>query len=230
MGRSRTVYLKDCVSVFRSLQFVDHTHMLKLCDIRARNIDQRSIGLNNAIRDKRSHAEVVVLHSNALKVTPGEDQSSEVLIDRLQQRLGRGMMKTSSAGMLIAPVAVNSYVIPEISFASAAEGFDGEHIAFFHALGGSGLDEGDLFFAMDLVAQDVMASDVPNRFDGHDFSVELDFVAFHYFLDCLTDVIHPGIDASFLSVYLALQTPCREYSITLSPVLVAALTAASRLS
>ena len=204
--------------------------MLKLCDMRARNIDQRSIGLNNAIRDERSHAELVILHSNALKVTPGEDQSSEVLIDRLQQRLGGGMMKTSSAGMLIAPVAVNSDVISDISFASAAEGFDGEHIAFFHAFGGSGLDEGDLFVAMDLVAQDVMASDVPNRFDRDDLSVELDFIALHYFLDCLTDVIHPRIDASFLGVYLALQTPCRADSLTLSPVLVAALTAASRLS
>ena len=139
-------------------------------------------------------------------------------------------MKTSSAGMLIAPVAVNSYIVSDISFASAAEGFDGKHIAFFHALGGSSLDERDLFVAMDLVAQDVMASDVPNRFDRDDLSVELDFVALHYFLDCLTDVIDPGIDASFLGVYLALQTPCRVDSLTLSPVLVAALTAASRLS
>lgn len=112
-------------------------------------------------------------------------------------------MKTSSAGMLIAPVAVNSYVISDISFASAAEGFDGEHIAFFHALSGSGFDEGDLFAAMDLVAQDVMASDVPNRFDRDDLSVELDFVALHYFLDCLTDVIHPGIDASFLGAFIS---------------------------
>jgi hypothetical protein len=141
------------------------------------------------------------------------------------------MIKTSSAGMLIAPVAVNSYVISGISFASAAEGFDGKHIAFFHALGGSSLDEGDLFVAMDLIAQDVMASDVPNRLDRDDLPVKLDFVALHYFLDCLADVIDPGIDASFLGVYLALQTPCRADSLlTLSPVLVAALTAASRLS
>lgn len=112
-------------------------------------------------------------------------------------------MKTSSASMLIAPVAVNSYAICDITFASATEGFDGEHIAFFHALGASGLDEGDLFVAMDLVAQDVMASDVPNRFDRDDLPVELDLVALHYFLDCFTDMIHPGIDASFLGAYLA---------------------------
>ena len=204
--------------------------MLKLCDIRARNIDQWSIRLNNAIRDERSHGKVVILHSSALKVTPGEDQSSEVLIDRLQQRLGGGMMKTSSACMLIAPVAINSYVIFDISFASAAKSFDCEHVAFLHALSGLGLDEGDLFVAMDLVAQDIMASDVPNRFDGDDLPVELDFVALHYFLDGLTDVIYPGIDASFLGVCLALHMPCRADSLTLSPVLVAALTAASRLS
>lgn len=204
--------------------------MLKLCDIRARNIDQWSIGLDNAVRDERSHAEVVMLHSDALKVALGKDQGSKVLIDRLQQRLGGGMMKTSSTGMLIAPVAVNSHVISDISFASAAEGFNGEHIAFFHTLAGFGLDEGNSFVAMDMVAQDVMASDVPNRFDRNDLSVELDFVALHYFLDCLTDVIHPGIDASFLGVRSALQMPYTADSLTLSPVLVAALTAASRLS
>ncbi len=40
------------------------------------------MGLNNAIRDERLFAEVVILHSNALKVTPGEDPRSEILIDR----------------------------------------------------------------------------------------------------------------------------------------------------
>ena len=139
-------------------------------------------------------------------------------------------MKTSSAGMLIAPIAVNSHVVSEISFASAAKGFNGEHIAFFHALGGLGLDKGNLFVAMDLVAQDVMASDVPNRSDRDDLSIELDLIALHYFLDCLTNVIYPGIDARFLGFYLALQTPCGLDSLTLSPVLVAALTAVSRLS
>lgn len=204
--------------------------MLGLCDIRARNIDQRPIALNNAIRDKRPNAEVATLHSNTLEVTLGEDQSSEVLIDRLQQRLGGGAMKTNSASMLIAPVAVNSYVISDISFASTAEGFDGEHIAFFHALGGSDLDEGNLFVAMDLVAQDIVASDVPDRFDRNDLSGELDFVTLHYFLECFTGVVRPGIDASFLDAYSTLQTPCRADLLTLSPVLVAALTAVSRLS
>jgi hypothetical protein len=178
--------------------------MLKLCDIRARNIDKWPIGLNNATRDERSHAEMVILRSKALKVAPREYQSSEVLIDRLQKRLGGGMMKTSRAVMLIAPVAVNSYVISEISFASSTESFDGEHIAFFHALVGLGLDEGDLFGAMDLVAKDVMASNAPNRFDRDGLSVKLYFIALHNFLDYLTDMINPGIDASFLGVYLAL--------------------------
>jgi hypothetical protein len=63
-----------------------------------------------------------------------------------------------------------------------------------------GLDEGNLFVAMDFVSQDVMPSDVADRFDGDCLSVELDFVAFHYFLDCLADVIDAGVDTGFLSV------------------------------
>ncbi len=82
LGQSRTVYSEDCVSIFRGLHLVGHTYMLKLCDIRTRNIHQWSMGLNNAIRDERLFAEVVILHSNALKVTPGEDPRSEILIDR----------------------------------------------------------------------------------------------------------------------------------------------------
>ena len=104
-------------------------------------------------------------------------------------------MKTSSAGMLIAPIAVNSHVISEISFASAAEGFDGEHIAFFHALGSSGLDKGDLFVAMDLVAQDVMACDVADCFDRDGFAFEGDFVGFHDFLHGGAELGDAGVDA-----------------------------------
>ena len=92
-------------------------------------------------------------------------------------------MKTSSTSMLISPIAVNPNTVSEKSRASASKGFDGEHIAFFHALGGSGLDKGDLFATMDPVPQDVMASDVPNRLDRNNFSVELDFITLHYFLN-----------------------------------------------
>lgn len=126
--------------------------MLKLCDIRARNCDQWSVRLNNSTGDKRSHVEEVFLHSDAFKVTPGEDQISEILVEGLQQRLSGSMIKICSAGMLIAPVTVYSNAVSDISFSSAAEGLFGEQIAFFHALGGFGLDEGDLYVAMDLVA------------------------------------------------------------------------------
>lgn len=73
-----------------------------------------------------------------------------------------------------------------------------------------------------------MAGDVPNRFDRDDILVDLDFVAFHYLLNCFAEVVHPGINPIFLSVELALQAPYRADSLTLSPVLVAALPAASK--
>ena len=178
--------------------------MLELRDIRAGDIDERRVGLDDAARDERSHAEMVVPHSDVFEVAPGEDQGAEILIDRLQQRLGRREMQTGRAGVLVASVAVDADVVSDVGFASAAEGLDGEHVAFFHALRGSSFDKGDLFVAVDFVAQDVVAREVPNRFDGNSLSVDLDFVALHRFLDRLTDVIDSGVDASFLRACFSL--------------------------
>jgi len=204
--------------------------MLKLRDIRAGDIDQRRIRLDDAVRDERFHTDKVILHTQALEGPLGEDQRREVLLNGLQQRLGRHMMETSSADILIASVAVNPHIISETSSTSGAEGLDGEHIAFLHALTGAGLDEGHLLVTMDLVAQDVMTTKVPDCFDGENLAVELDFVALHYLLHRPADVIDPGINTSFLCEYFSMGSTLRALLPTFSPVLVAALTAASRLS
>lgn len=110
-------------------------------------------------------------------------------------------MKASSAGMYVAAVTVNSHIVSEISLASAAEGFDREHITLFHALSGVSFDERNLFVTMDLVAQNIMTSNISNRFDRNNLLVELDLITLHYLLNCLTDVIDAGINASFLFFY-----------------------------
>lgn len=204
--------------------------MLELRDIRAGDIDQRRIRLDDAMRDERSHADEVVLHTQALEGPLGEDQRREVFLNGLQQRLGGRMMEISSADTLIASVAINPHIVSETSSTSGAEGLDGEHIAFLHALTGAGLDKGDLLVTMDLVPQDVMPTKVPDCFDGDGLAVELDFVALHDLLDGPTDVIDPGINASFLCEHFSMSSTLCALSPTFSPVLVAALTAASRLS
>jgi hypothetical protein len=70
--------------------------MFKLRDIRARNIHQWRIGLHDPVLDERMHTKIVVLRSDALKVSAREHQRPEVLIDRFQQRLGRRMMQSRS--------------------------------------------------------------------------------------------------------------------------------------
>lgn len=109
-------------------------------------------------------------------------------------------MKVSSVGtdVLVTPIAVYSHVVIEKSFAGGSEGFDGEYIALLHTLAGLSFHKWNLLVPVDLVAQNVMASDVSNRFDWNDLSIELDFVALHYFLDLSADVVYTGIDASFL--------------------------------
>lgn len=143
-------------------------------------------------------------------------------------------MQPRGTDMLVASVAVDtqSHVVPKVGATCGTEGLDGEDVAFFHALGGVGLDEGDLFVAVDLVAEDVVACEAADCADGNGFVVEGDFVAFHCFLDCGADVGDSGVGAGFLEDGLVLCTTCGvgQESLTFSPVLVAALTAASRLS
>lgn len=204
--------------------------MLELCDMRARDVKQRSIGLDDAARDERSHVEMVIFHSNAFEIMPRENQSPEVLINGLQKRLSGRTKDTSSADMLVTSVTIDAHIVSEIAFTSGPECLDSKYVAFFHALTGGCLDKRDLLVTVNLVGQDVVTAKVPNRFDRNRFLVEFDFIALHYLLNSLADVIHPGIYASFLCEFLSSSRMFYVLTLTLSPVLVAALTAASRLS
>lgn len=173
---------------------------------------------------------MVALHSQAFKVISGEHDGAEVFIDCLQQRLGSGMVKACRTGVFVASVAIDAYILSGIALASTAKGFNSEHISFFHALSGIGFDEGDLLVAVDFITQDIMPSDTASRSDGNGLSVQFNLVALHDLLYLATDMIHPGIDAGFLDDCVSFGENMKDGVLTLRPVLVAALTAASKLS
>jgi len=172
--------------------------MLKLRNVRPRDIDQRLVALHNTLLDERLHPQVVVLDSKVLEIAPGEDQRAEILVDGLEQGFRRGKTHAGRINALVAPVAVDAVVVSDAASAGAAEGLDGEHVAFFHALVGLRFDKGHLLVAVDFVAEDVVAGQAADGFDGDGFALELDFVAFHCFLDDAADVVDAGVDAGFL--------------------------------
>ena len=140
------------------------------------------------------------------------------------------MMQASSANVLVASVAVNTNVVSDVTSTCAAKGLNGKDIPFFHSLIGGRLDEGDLFVAVDLVAKDIVASDVVDGLDGDSLSVQSQLVGLHDFLDASADVVYASIDAGFLYGCVSGAEGVYGGVLTLSPVLVAALTASSRLS
>jgi hypothetical protein len=178
--------------------------MLKLRNIRSRDVDQRLVALHDTLLDQCLHPKMVVPDSKVLKIAPGEDQRPEIIINGLEQSLRRCHPHAGRVNILVAAVAINAIVISDPAAASAAEGLDGEHISFFHALVCLGFDEGNLLVAVDFVAQDVVAGEAADGFDGEGFPVELDFVAFHCFLDYFADVVDAGVDAGFLRDWLVL--------------------------
>jgi hypothetical protein len=173
--------------------------MFELRNERARNVYEWRIRLNDTAVDERSHTEMIVFHpGEALKLAPSKHQGTEIIIDRLQQRLDRRIIKASSANMLIASVAIDTNIISEVSFARATERLDSKDVAFFHALVGLRPDKGNLFVAMDMIAEDIVASDVSDCFDGDDLAFDHHLVALHYLLDGRTDMIDPSVNAGFL--------------------------------
>lgn len=172
--------------------------MLELRHVRTRNFHQRLIALNNSLIDERLHTEMIVLDSKMLQVPPGKDKRAKVLINRLKQRLRRSQANARSVHSLVATVAVDAVVVSDTAFAGASEGLDGEDVSFFHSLIGLRFGEGNLLVAVDLVAEDVVAGEAADGFHGDCLAVQLDFVAFHCFLDNAADFVDAGVDSGFL--------------------------------
>lgn len=172
--------------------------MLELSDVRSWYIDQGRIVLNNATSNERFHTQMVVLDSQTLEIAPGEDQRPEILVDGLEKRLCGCVLQASRADMLITTISVDTDIIHQIAIASGTEGFDRKDVAFSHALACLSLDERDLLVAMNLVAQNVMASDVLDCFHRNGLAIEFDLVTFHHFLDVPADLVNPGVYAGLL--------------------------------
>jgi hypothetical protein len=94
-----------------------------------------------------------------------------------------------------------TYIIPEESSASTPERLDGEHFSLLHLVSIVVLDEGNLFAAMDMVSKNIMARNISDRFHRYDLSGNLNFVAFHHFLDRGANVTHSCVNAGVLSMY-----------------------------
>lgn len=91
-----------------------------------------------------------------------------------------------------------SHIVAQIPCAGSPEGFNGIDLSFFHLVWAVVSDKGNLFAAVDVVPQDIMAGDIADSLYGQCLSGNLDFIAFHHLLDCSTDVAHPRVNPSML--------------------------------
>ena len=172
--------------------------MLELRHVRARDVHQRLIALNNSLIDERLHAQMIVLDPKVLQVPPGEDERAKVVVNRLEQRLCRSQAHARSVDSLVTTIAIDAVIISDTAFAGASKRLDGEDVALFHTLICLRFGEGNLLVAVNLVAEDVVAGEAADGFHGDRFAVQLDFVAFHGLLDYAADLVDAGIDSGFL--------------------------------
>lgn len=144
--------------------------MLKLRNITPRHIHERRISLHNPRLHQSPHPQMIILPAlHTLQISLRENYSAEILLDDLEQRLCCLMMNPRLIHSILQSVSVDAVAVAQDASARGAECFDGEDVAFFHALGGVGGDEGDLLGAVDAVVEDVVAGDVAHGFDGDGF-------------------------------------------------------------
>ena len=141
---------------------------------------------------------MVVLHTEMFKVSPGEDQRTEIVIDDLEQGSCRSQANARSVDTFVAAVAVDSLVVLDATSSSASERLNGENVTLLHALVSLAFDERHLFVAVDLVAQNVVACEASDSLHWNGLAVELNLVTLHDLLDDAADMIHTSVDTGFL--------------------------------
>ena len=170
---------------------------------------------------------MIVLDPETLEISTTENQSSEICIDGFKQRPSGGKTQMGTRHVLVFSVAVDSdlregiraksvnltrrdalasHIIAQIPCAGSPECFNGEDLSFFHLVWAVVFDKGDLFVAVDVVPEDIMAGYCANGLYRQGFSGNLDFIAFHHLLDCSTDVAHPRVNPSML--YQSIHVSC----------------------
>lgn len=92
-----------------------------------------------------------------------------------------------------------TYPIDYIPTPCRPKGFKSKYLSLLHLGLIVILDERDGLSTMDLIPLDVVPSDVPHRFYRKGFAANLNFIAFHRFLDGSTDIADPDINSSILT-------------------------------
>lgn len=159
---------------------------------------------------------MIAFHSKTLKVSAAEYQASKIGINSLEERLCRCETQVGTRNVGVSAIAVDSnlfagenegsktlgrlnpYIIVQDSLAGTSKRLDSEYFSFLHFVLVVVFDERNLLPAMDIVSENIMARDVPDRFDRNGLSGQIDFVALHHFLDGGTNVTYSGIDTSML--------------------------------
>ena len=126
-----------------------------------------------------------------------------------------------------------TYIISDISFACASKSLYSKYLTLFHLCRLiPSFHYRYTLCAMNLELIDTVPIQVANSLDLMCLARNLNFITFHSFLNRCSNITHVYIDTSFLQFC---QMSCRSgnlpiNALTLTPVLVASFTAASKLS
>lgn len=129
---------------------------------------------------------------------------------------------------------VQTHIISDEAFAGTAKGLDGKGLAFLHLRLISSFHDRHALATVDTVGVDVVSVQVSDALHRERRPPDLHLVALHHLLNGGANVAHAHVDPRFLCSRQLNSLPPAQTTTgachTLTPVLVASLTAAKRLS
>lgn len=189
--------------------------MLTLRGITPLDIAQRRISLDDTGANEIVQSQKILVVAQAVEVATAPGQGAEVLSDGSEEGFGRGDAQGDfgrvgafgvvrcfhlDGGLVFVMISRGkwfTYIIADVAFACAAEGFNGKSLAFFHFGLIAALDDGHGLAAVDGVVSNGMAVQVADAFHWEHLALDFDLVALHDFLDRCANIAHADVDAGF---------------------------------
>mmetsp|Transcript_16785 Transcript_16785/g.53685 ORF Transcript_16785/g.53685 Transcript_16785/m.53685 type:complete len:252 (+) Transcript_16785:740-1495(+) len=145
----------------------------------------------------------------ALQPAAAEGQRAERLADVRGELTCPGGAQRDERRIRVHRIVRALHRFDHVATASGAEGFDCEDLPLLHLDGFVALDNGDTLASVDVVGSDGVATEVADASNLVHFSVDLDLVALHHLLNCLSHVAQANVNACGLDPRVRCILHCR---------------------
>mmetsp|Transcript_33481 Transcript_33481/g.66387 ORF Transcript_33481/g.66387 Transcript_33481/m.66387 type:complete len:397 (-) Transcript_33481:425-1615(-) len=177
---------------------------------RASLVAQRGVGSDDSVVDQILQVHQVTGLTHVIKPASAESEASKVGVDSVEEFLGSLESERDHGGVCVLHVMGDVKVLHHVPLPGRTEGLDGIELSFFHFRRFGGLHNRHRLPSVNPVRSDGVPIQISDRFDAMNLAVQLDLKGLDHFLDGLSDLRKPRIDARHLQAHPGSLLSCLD--------------------